>query len=187
MTEGSDGRSLMSIAVIIMVGLIAAAGVGSALAGAFADDPAPGASQPSVRQAPQAPSSRTQSAPAASQRPTVPDWCPAGQVRGSSLGGPDTAIGAIFALQHAYYVQRSGEAAAALLAGEGLPGAATIQQGIDTIPAGTEHCLGVTLSGPASAQVLVAQRTPDGEVTTFQQSLTLAQAWDGTWVITSLE
>lgn len=81
---------------------------------------------------------------------------------------------------------RSGDTAAALLSGEGLPDATAIQQGIDSTPEGTQHCLGVTLSASDTAQVLVAQRTPDGEVTTFQQTVTLAKTEGGAWMVTSL-
>jgi len=172
-----------------VAGVLAAAGAGTVLAILTSEDEAPAAAPPSApmseRDAP-APEP-TPAAPSSTPAPAVPEWCPAGQLRGAYPGGADTAIGAIFALQHAYYVERSGAAAAALLAGDGLPSAEQIQQGIDTIPAGTQHCLGVTLSSPASAQVLVAQRTPDGTLTTFKQTVTFTQSESGSWVITSLE
>ncbi|MEU7764791.1 hypothetical protein AB0B25_06675 [Nocardia sp. NPDC049190] len=67
------------------------------------------------------------------------------RIQGNGVGGFDSGPAAIFAFQHAYYVTRSGEQArAAATATAAVPTADAIQQGIDSIPAGTTHCLAIT-------------------------------------------
>ncbi len=66
-------------------------------------------------------------------------------VRGNGPGGDASGPEAILAFQHGYYVARSGEQARAVVAPDAaVPSAADIQRGIDTIPAGTTHCVTIT-------------------------------------------
>ncbi len=85
----------------------------------------------------------------ASAAPTADPHCPAERtgstVQGNGSGGTDSGPDAIFGFQHAYYVARSGEQARALVAPDAaVPPAPDIQRGIDTIPAGTTHCVRIT-------------------------------------------
>lgn len=66
-------------------------------------------------------------------------------VRGNGPGGDASGPEAILAFQHGYYVARSGEQARNVVApGAAVPSASDIQRGIDTIPAGTTHCVTIT-------------------------------------------
>lgn len=80
--------------------------------------------------------------------PTSGD-CPAerigNSVRGNGPGGDASGPEAILAFQHGYYVGRSGEQARNVVTPDAaVPSAADIQRGIDTIPAGTTHCITIT-------------------------------------------
>ncbi|MFI5717121.1 hypothetical protein [Nocardia sp. NPDC051750] len=81
--------------------------------------------------------------------PVADPNCPAERtgntVQGNGPGGTGSGPEVIFGFQYAYYVARSGEQARALVAPEaGVPVAADIQRGIDTIPPGTTHCIRIT-------------------------------------------
>lgn len=85
----------------------------------------------------------------ASAAPAADPHCPAERtgstVQGNGSGGADSGPEAIFGFQHAYYVARSGEQARTLVAPDAaVPPAPDIQRGIDTIPAGTTHCVRIT-------------------------------------------
>lgn len=127
--------------------------------------------------------------PAAEEEP-APSWCEAsasGQtVSGNGPGDDYTLPGVIFALQHAYYVERDGEAAARVLAPESGITAAGVQEGISSIPEGTEHCVEITLTGDSTADVLITQMAPDGAATLFTSAVTARQAESGEWRITSI-
>ncbi|MEU7629589.1 hypothetical protein AB0C34_06335 [Nocardia sp. NPDC049220] len=78
------------------------------------------------------------------------------RIQGNGVGGFDSGPAAIFAFQHAYYVARSGgQARAAATATAAVPTADAIQQGIDSIPAGTTHCLAITPGAFAGQYVVV--------------------------------
>lgn len=86
--------------------------------------------------------------------------CPAervgNRIQGNGIGSFDSGPAAIFAFQHAYYVARSGEQArATATATAAVPTADAIQQGIDSIPAGTTHCLAITPGAFAGQYVVV--------------------------------
>lgn len=66
-------------------------------------------------------------------------------VRGNGPGGDASGPEAILAFQHGYYIARSGEQARNVVTPDAtVPSAADIQRGIDTIPAGTTHCVTIT-------------------------------------------
>ncbi len=97
--------------------------------------------------------SSTAANPPTSRAPEVPPAadpnCPAERigntVQGNGPGGTGSGTDAIFGFQHAYYVTRSGEQTRTVVAPDAaVPPAADIQHGIDTIPAGTTHCIQIT-------------------------------------------
>ncbi|MEU4340913.1 hypothetical protein AB0H00_06515 [Nocardia sp. NPDC023852] len=103
------------------------------------------------------PSAPTQANPPAA-RPG--NQCPAervgNRIQGNGIGGFDSGPAAIFAFQHAYYVSRSGEQArATATAHAAVPTAHAIQEGIDSIPAGTTYCLAITPGAFAGQYVVV--------------------------------
>ncbi|WP_228001206.1 hypothetical protein [Nocardia australiensis] len=85
--------------------------------------------------------------------------CPARSVgniiQGNGQGGADSGPAVILAFQYAYYVSRSSELARTVVAPDAaVSPAPEIQQGIDTIPAGTTHCVTIT-PGAFAGQYLV--------------------------------
>ncbi|WP_433678442.1 hypothetical protein [Nocardia sp. CA-119907] len=114
--------------------------------------------------------------------PTPTAQCPAEQVgskfQGNGAGGMDSGPAVIFAFQYAYYVTRSGEATREFVApNASVSPAATIQQGIDGIPAGTTHCIIVT-PGAFVGQYLVqvTEFRPDSKSITYKpQAVTTAR------------
>ncbi|MFD4401570.1 hypothetical protein ACFWPH_02280 [Nocardia sp. NPDC058499] len=138
-TPGTPGRNrllpvLLGVAGVAALG--AAAYVQFAVVGAGEPDPAPAAANP--------PASRAQDIPPAAD-PNCPAERLGNTVQGNGPGGTASGTDAIFGFQHAYYVTRSGEQARTVVAPDAaVPPAADIQHGIDTIPAGTTHCLQIT-------------------------------------------
>ncbi|MGV9679202.1 hypothetical protein ACWDSJ_28305 [Nocardia sp. NPDC003482] len=106
--------------------------------------------------------------------------------RGNGPGGTVGAVAVIFAFQHAYYDARSGEQVRALVLPDApVSPAATIQQGIDTIPASTAYCLTVTEHQPTHFLVEVFERRPSGETKTYRQNVTTVDR-DGRTFIDSI-
>ncbi|MDJ0000101.1 hypothetical protein QM787_22330 [Rhodococcus ruber] len=95
--------------------------------------------------------------------------------------------GVIAALEHRYYLLRSGPAVRELMAPDApLPDAATIQRGIDTVPLGTTHCLEVTTIGPNTYSARITEVRPDRPYE-FKQRITTTTAQDGRVLIRSIE
>ena len=90
-------------------------------------------------------------------------------MQGNGAGGTSSGPDAIFAFQHAYYVTRSGEQAHTLVAPEAaVPSAADIQRGIDTIPAGTTHCVQITPGAfVGEYTVVITEHRPDAGTLTY--------------------
>ncbi|MGW0021613.1 hypothetical protein ACWDUD_25135 [Rhodococcus sp. NPDC003382] len=159
-----SGLGLAAVAVVGMVGW----GV-SALFGGDAD-PDFGDLVPATA----APASTTASAAA-------DDPCSPGE------GDQSSGEGVIAALEHRYYLLRSGESVRELMAPDApLPDAATIQQGIDTVPLGTTHCLEVTAIGPNAYSAQITEVRPDRR-SEFKQRITTTTAEDGRVMIRSIE
>ncbi|SEE10031.1 hypothetical protein SAMN04490240_4922 [Rhodococcus pyridinivorans] len=109
------------------------------------------------------------------------DPCSPGE--GDQLSGE----GVIAALEHRYYLLRSGESVRELMAPDApLPEAAMIQQGIDTVPLGTTHCLEVTAIGPNTYSAQITEVRPDRR-NEFKQRITTTTAEDGRVMIRSIE
>ncbi|MBE7190858.1 MAG: hypothetical protein INR66_00065 [Gordonia polyisoprenivorans] len=115
-------------------------------------------------------------------------WCagqaPAGWMAATS---PDSDLltagqAVVVRFEQAYYVQRSGAAAYALVAPRvpetAVRSAADIQRGIDTVPTGTSFCAAMSANsaGPAAAGVVdvdVHERRPDGTSYVWPQTFHL--------------
>ncbi|WP_338767878.1 hypothetical protein V7968_02480 [Nocardia vulneris] len=76
-------------------------------------------------------------------------------------GDPATVAGIIAAFETAYYLHRDAEKAMALLAPETGITADRLATGIAGIPAGTRHCVSITLISPSTANVHIAELHPD--------------------------
>ncbi|MEV0292174.1 hypothetical protein [Nocardia sp. NPDC050710] len=118
--------------------------------------------------------------------------CPAervgNRIQGNGAGGVDSGPAAIFAFQHAYYVGRSGVLARAVVASDGSVATAhAIQQGIDSIPVGTTHCVSITPGAFAGQYlVVVTEYRPGSAPFTYNaQAVGTARVGDKT-VITAI-
>ncbi len=115
----------------------------------------------------------TQSAaPAPSAQNTAPAapaaQCPAervgNRIQGNGVGGFDSGPAVIFAFQHAYYVERSGEQVRATTTADAAVQAAdAIQRGIDSIPAGTTHCVAISPAAFAGQYIVVVTEYRPGQ------------------------
>ncbi|WP_216914069.1 hypothetical protein [Nocardia noduli] len=100
-----------------------------------------------------------------------------GIVSGTDPGGTTDGPSAILAFERAYYVQRSGFAARAVVAENSLvPLAEQIQRGINQVPMGTLYCVEITpaegTEGQTRWRVRLTQQVPGEEANTFTQLIT---------------
>ncbi|MEU6561093.1 hypothetical protein [Nocardia nova] len=133
-------------------------------------------------------------APATSVPPSSPiatDGCEqkrtAEVVSGTDPGGTATGPDAILAFERAYYVQRSGFAARAVVAGDSsVPAADQIQRGINQVPVGTRYCVLVTRTGDESQwEVRLTQQLPDEQPHEFTQIIS-TRSESGRTLITAI-
>ncbi|MGQ4598506.1 hypothetical protein [Nocardia sp. R6R-6] len=110
--------------------------------------------------------------------------CPAervgNRIQGNGVGGFDSGPAVIFAFQHAYYVTRSGEEVrTTTTADASVQTADAIQRGIDTIPAGTTHCVAITPGAFAGQYVvLITEHRPGQSPVTYNPQI-VSTAKDG--------
>ncbi|WP_435590690.1 hypothetical protein [Nocardia sp. bgisy118] len=100
-------------------------------------------------------------------------------VSGTDIGGTLDGPSAIMAFERAYYVQRSGVAARAVVAQDAtVPPAEQIQRGIDQVPVGTRYCVQITRTaagagdGQSHWEVRLTQQYPGQLPKTFTQIIT---------------
>lgn len=119
--------------------------------------------------------------PAATTEPAAdPSACRTDQ------GDQKSAANVIAAFEHAYYVTRSGDAVRALATpNTPLPLADKIQTGIDSIPAGTTHCVRITPVSDRVYSVVIAEMRPGQAPGQFSQTIT-TQDIDGRWFVDSI-
>lgn len=133
---GDRSRTWMLVGGGVAVLAVVCAAVVTAMTGST-DEP----------QAPPLPSSSvvasSSTTPSTTATAAAPAWCAPvdepDRIVGNGPGGRGTGPAVIQAFEHAYYVQRDGQAVAELMV---LPGN-DIQSFIDAVPAGTEHCVTV--------------------------------------------
>ncbi|MGW4092468.1 hypothetical protein [Nocardia sp. NPDC004750] len=115
---------------------------------------------------------RQAAAPAPSAQATAPAaptaQCPAervgNRIQGNGVGGFDSGPAVIFAFQHAYYVDRSGEQVRATTTADAAVQAAdAIQRGIDSIPTGTTHCVAISPGAFAGQYIVVITEHRPGQ------------------------
>ena len=95
-------------------------------------------------------------------------------VSGTDPGGTRNGPDAILAFQRAYYVQRSGFAARAVVADDAnVPPPEQIQRGINQVPVGTRYCVQVTRAGQEGQwEVRLTQQEPGAQPRAFTQVVT---------------
>lgn len=102
------------------------------------------------------------------------------------IADPDddtSPIGVIHAMEHAYYVERDG---AAVVDHVASGDAQQVQEGIDSIPEGTDYCLSVNQVSEGDFMVDVTEHRPDGETVKYSQRMRVEDGEDGA-VIQSIE
>ncbi|MBJ7287554.1 hypothetical protein [Williamsia sp.] len=182
--------SLGSLLVLVVIGIIASAGlispmlgsrsVNTAIAIPSADTSASIAASPITSPA---------TAPAVAPSALVPG-CPTladGPVSsGNDAGGPRGGVEVIKAFQFAYYVTRSAAAAQAFQAPSARRTTVTKLQGfINAVPVGTTHCVAITDRGAGLWAVTVNEMVPGQPPNLFYQLAKTADVGDKT-VITSV-
>ena len=106
-------------------------------------------------------------------------------------GDQNSGPGVIAAFEHAYYVQRSGAAAHALVSPNAPAIApftveANLDAGIATVPAGTTYCLDIDPLRTGSYTLTLTESGPNGPGTQYRQRITTDQV-DGRYVIAAIE
>ncbi|MEV6276867.1 hypothetical protein [Nocardia sp. NPDC051832] len=111
------------------------------------------------------------------------------RIQGNGVGGVDSGPGAIFAFQYAFYVDRSAEKARVHLAPDAaVSSVEAMQQGIDSVPAGTTHCVAVTESAFVGQYiVVVTEHRPDGHAFTYNAQLVVTERNGGKTLITAIK
>ncbi|MBH0774960.1 hypothetical protein [Nocardia bovistercoris] len=110
-----------------------------------------------------------------------------GVLRGATDGGTESGPDAVLAFQYAYYVERSGEQARAVVAPDApISPAAVIQRGIDTIPVGTSHCVRVITITENRYSVEVTEYRPGGVPATYNRQTVTTAVVGGRTLITGI-
>jgi hypothetical protein len=93
----------------------------------------------------------------------------------------------VLAFQYAYYVERSGQQARALVAPDAVVSpASVIQHGIDTVPVGTTHCVRVQTITENRYSVEVTEYRPGGAPATYNKQTVSTAVVDGRTLITGI-
>ncbi|MFE2999302.1 hypothetical protein ACFXG4_30375 [Nocardia sp. NPDC059246] len=107
-------------------------------------------------------------------------------VTGADHGGTDSGPNAILAFEAAYYLDRSGTKAREVTTAEAaVPPAQAIQQGIDSVPRGTTHCVTITPAGVDAYAVDLTETRPDTGTSLYRQTITITHR-DGRVLITGI-
>ncbi|MFD4401715.1 hypothetical protein ACFWPH_03015 [Nocardia sp. NPDC058499] len=108
-------------------------------------------------------------------------------LRGAGPGGTDSGPAAIMRFQYAYYVERSGTAARAVVApGAPVSSGEVIQAGIDSVEPGTRHCVRIVTVADGRYSVEVTEYRPGGEPATYSRQTVTTAAIDGRTLITGI-
>ncbi|WP_156482634.1 hypothetical protein [Dietzia cinnamea] len=106
---------------------------------------------------------------------------------GNGDGDTESVAGVILAFQHAYYVERDATDVEELLSEEStITDLEALQEGIDSVDKGTEHCLEISADGDDAAAVELTEIAPDGTQTVFKQRVTTTRE-EGDIQIVSIE
>lgn len=149
--------------------------------------PVPAASSSTVASTVSSPSKATSSSPSASTSPSGAAGsavCPSGQqgvvVTGNGPGDTESTAGVVLAFQYAYYVERSADAAFRFTAADSaFRNKSKLQEGIDSVPTGTLHCLKITPKGDTSATVEVTESRPGVAPQVFRLEAVTSRGDDG--------
>ncbi|BDT87995.1 hypothetical protein [Nocardia cyriacigeorgica] len=108
-------------------------------------------------------------------------------VRSAEAGGTDSGPDAILRFQYAYYVDRSAVLAREVVApGAPVSPASVIQRGIDSIAAGTTHCVRIVTLDQGRYSVEVTEYRPDGQPATYSKQMVTTAVIGGRTLITGI-
>ncbi|MBF6095018.1 hypothetical protein [Nocardia cyriacigeorgica] len=130
--------------------------------------------------------------PAITAVPPTPTSSPAacegltGATVTDQAGDNHSLAGVVAGFQHAYYVQRSADAAMRFLGPESGIVAAALAAGIASIPPGTTHCVAITPIADTTAEVHLAEVRPDGSRIDYLQLVNVRPSQPDT-VITNIQ
>jgi len=136
--------------------------------------------------------STVEAAPSGAGDASPATQCPAervgNRIQGNGSGGTDSGPAVIFAFQYAYYVQRSADLARAMAARDAaVPTDAEIQQGIDSVPVGTTHCVAINPGAFAGQyRVVVTEHRPGQAPVSYNPQLVSVADEGGRTLITSI-
>ncbi|WP_280382926.1 hypothetical protein [Nocardia wallacei] len=105
-------------------------------------------------------------------------------------GDRTTLPGVIATFEHAYYTQRSADAAMTVVAPESGITVQSLADGIATIPVGTLHCVAITPATPVSqstASVHIVELRPDGKRVDYLQVINTITGPDGGLLISHVQ
>lgn len=170
------------VVALVAVVLIAVNGSGKQKRTVVATTPAPASSRTAAARTTSAPGEPAVIATPGCEQRRTPEI-----VSGTDPGGTTDGPSAILAFERAYYVQRSGYAARAVVAdNSSVPAAEQIQRGINQIPLGTLYCVEITRAegedSPARWKVRLTQQVPGQQPATFTQLITTSTSANRTLI-----
>lgn len=99
-------------------------------------------------------------------------------VTGDGAGDRKSVAGVVLAFEHAYYTERDAKKALSLTSKDSpMVDATALQEGIDSVPRGTEYCVSITTDGD-EARVELTEARPSAPPETFTQTITTSRAGD---------
>lgn len=108
-------------------------------------------------------------------------------VTGSGAGDTESVAGVILAFEHAYYSTRDADKALELTSDDSpLVDVDALQEGIDSVPAGTEHCVSITADGD-TAKVEITEARPSQAPEIFVQEITTSRDGDQVEIVDVVE
>ncbi|MEU7629375.1 hypothetical protein AB0C34_05235 [Nocardia sp. NPDC049220] len=124
-------------------------------------------------------------------RPVAGGACPTERgdaiVRSAEAGGTGSGPDAVLSFQYAYYVERSGARAREVVAPDAaVQPAWVIQRGIDTVPAGTAHCVRIVEIGDNRYSVEVTEYRSGGVPSTYNKQTVTTAVIGGRTLITGI-
>lgn len=99
-------------------------------------------------------------------------------VTGAGAGDSKSVDGVVMAFEHAYYNERDAKKALSLTSKDSpMVDAKALQEGIDSVPRGTEYCVSITTTGD-EARVELTEARPSAVPETFTQTITTSRDGD---------
>ena len=126
--------------------------------------------------------------PTASASAAPADECASSSLSGVTTGngpGDTTSVaGTTLAFEHAYYVDRDAKKAATTWAKDSkLASVDALQQGIDSVPKGTTHCVKVIPDGASAATVELTETRPGSSATVMRERVTTTREGDAVRIV----